>query len=82
MWAWDWAILNVEDKTDIRRGSKHSFEDRADAKHVWAGTLGPDLLVSSLYTRILDPRLPMTSPSIGTRQESCAQVRLRATATR
>ena len=57
-WAWNWAILSAEDKTDIRRGTPNSYEDRLEAKQVWAGTLEPDWLVNSLYKRILDPRVP------------------------
>ena len=58
LWAWNWAILNIEDRSDVRRGTSSSHEDRLESKQVWAGTRENDWLVDSIYQRILDPRIP------------------------
>ena len=58
LWAWDWTILNLEDKTEVRRGTEWSYEDRALDRQVWTGPPEPDLLVQSFYDRVLNPRRP------------------------
>ena len=60
VWAWNWAILSIEDKSDIRRGPPQSYEDRLEVKQVWAvsGRGYEEWLATSLYRRILDPRVP------------------------
>ena len=58
LWVWNWAILNLEDESDILRGSSNSHEDRLEAKQVWTGAHESDWLVDSIYQRILDPRIP------------------------